>query len=1094
MADNPTEEPASPTDPPRKPTSPPTRKQRSNSLPPTPRTPPKPRKPRKPPEFSTPQKPESPPTRVQAQGDTPPSPDSSPNPNRAPSPPTRKQGPKAAPPSPPTRQEQQLPADEPAPAKPDDVPTLVGTDPPTRREARTAPRAQFPQGLLDRYEPYSVSGAGSEGTVWHVRRVADGTDAAVKIAHPGQTMDMDTLEHLATPEFRRHVPVIHEFGDIAVGQSVCGWVAMEYLPTTFEDHLTRRLRDGKPREDRAHAERTVRELADLLDFWQTRVDRNPLDLKPANILVRQRSSGSGSGPRKSGRHEFVVADFGGVARFTASQSYRDFQITALYMAPEQIVNQNLKATPWWTLGLVLYQVFTGRPLYVLGDDARITDEAWTRSLIVNHEVDLSAVTDARQNLLLQGLLTKDPDDRWTAREVRRWLKGEDPPVVRPAAPADAPAARHANRPITFRGTAHHEAESLAAAMAQHSQEAADWLAGGDGPRLAAWLRDELEDTSYDSGQLLALKRGPDKAVRAAVAALAFVAVFAPTATPQYRGRRVDAEGIARIAQGQGAVAFIDELLKANVPAVAAGFRCAHTECAGGRCVVLLALADELPRTIEDVRARARRLGRRAGGGDGGNLDQLETDRAYGLAAMLIVHPGQRGQALVPLAGLPGPLSALLTRMPVGLLAFLVGLGALRHRSVAVLRRRAQDGGFLRRWADLHRRAADGDVGTVTGRAALVAAAVLLPRAVRADAIGQDHQVTLAEWWSAVRPPLVRRGAAGAVLFMMLWLLLWSGTMLRFVYDSGLGWEALDPADRLTAPLARAADLASATQTGLCAVALAGAVAFAAAPARLSVRPLLVAAALAAYVGYARPDLPPLDRFNGPDWATERLRHLLGGWQSWNGVAALLVVPLVALVLMVVASRLHGQARTAEEERTRLRRERAEQRRVRVGLPRLTHGDPARWRTGSLGTRDRALFALAALFTMVILLWAAVETRVALDGEHPTLASWGTGQQGASYQSQYVLVCAAACVLAALASPALARRIFIWGVVAVLALGLWPPPVEPARALSMPVVPDLFDGIADNWGHAAFWAALLLALPLSLYAGGFALHRTRRAAR
>ncbi|MEB3964547.1 hypothetical protein OKJ48_30605, partial [Streptomyces kunmingensis] len=552
---------------------------------------------------------------------------------------TRKQRPSAAAPSPPTRRQQDAPpADDgqpeqagrdggPAGAVPSprtrlqnpDAPTRTGrtaTDPPTRREAGHAARSDFPQGLLDRYEPHNVAGVGSEGTVWHVRRLADGTDAAVKVAHPGQAMDLDTLEHLATPEFRRHVPRIHEFGEVAVGAVACGWVAMEYLPTTFEDHLTRRLRDGRPREERAHTERTVRELSDLLDFWQTRIDRNPLDLKPANILVRQRRGGGGD------RDQFVVADFGGVARFTASQSYHDFQITALYMAPEQIVNQNLKATPWWTLGLVLYQVFTGRPLYVLGDDARITDEAWTRKLIVNHEVDLTAVTDTRQNLLLQGLLTKDPDDRWTAAEVGRWLRGENPPVIRPDAPDTAPGARHANRPITFHGTAHHEAESLAAAMAQHSTEAADWLAGPDGPRLATWLHDELEDTSYDSGQLLGLGRGPDKATRAAVAALSFVAVFAPSATPQYRGRRVDAEGIARIAQGQGAVAFLDELLKANVPIIAAGFDCAHPDCGERRCEVLLALADELPRTVEDIRGRARAVGRR-GGGDG-RLDQRET--------------------------------------------------------------------------------------------------------------------------------------------------------------------------------------------------------------------------------------------------------------------------------------------------------------------------------------------------------------------------------------------------------------------------------------------------------------------------------------
>ncbi|MFF4702449.1 protein kinase domain-containing protein [Streptomyces sp. NPDC001288] len=1082
MADNPTEEPAGPTGPPRTPASPPTRRQkRPEPAPPSPRT----RIQRQE------QAPQSPPTRVQRPD---PGHDEPANPAAeaagSPSPPTRVQRPDPAPPGAPPHPPWAADAGSSSqartrPARP--------TDPPTRRDPATA-HAEFPEALRDRYEPHGIAGAGSEGTVWHVRRLADGADAAVKIAHPGQAMDLDTLEHLAAPDFRRHVPALHEFGDIAIGGTVCGWVAMEYLPTTLEDHLGRRLRDGRPREERAQTERTVRELADLLDFWQTRIDRNPLDLKPANILVRQ--SHGGTGKDHDDRFQLVVADFGGVARFTASQSYRDFQITALYMAPEQIVNQNLRATPWWTVGLVLYQVFTGRPLYVLGDDARITDEAWTRALIVNHEVDLSAVTDARQNLLLQGLLTKDPDDRWTAAEVRRWLKGETPEVVRPAAPDAPDAARHANSPITFRGTAHHEAESLAGAMARHSQEAADWLAADGGQRLAAWLRDDLRDTSYDRGQLLALNRGPDRPVRAAVAALAFVAVFAPTATPQYRGRRVDADGIARIAQGQGAVAFTDELLKADVPTVAAGFHCAHDDCPQGRCEVLLTLAEQLPATIEDVRARARTLGRRTGndGGAGGSLDRRETDAAYGLAAALIVYPEQRGRALLPLAGLPGLLATFLAKAPVGLLATLARLGALRHRLGALARARAADAGFLRRWAELHRRAAAGDVRTVPGRADLVAAAVLLPRALRADEIGQDHTVTLTEWWSTAWRPLARRLAAGGALFLAFWLLIWSGAMLRSVHDSGLGGKALDPADRLVAPLAHAADLASVAQTGLCAVALAGAVAFAAATGRISGWLLAAGAAVAAYAGYARPDLPPLGPLHAPGWAAERMRYFLGGWKSWNGVTALLLVPLVCVVLTVLARRQLGLARTAEQEQSRLRRERAEQRRAAAGLPRRPYENPTRWRTGPRGTRDRALFAVSALLMLVTSLWAAVEVRVALDGDHRTPASWGTGQQGASYQSQYVLACAAVCALAALASPAVARRVLGWAAAAVLVLGLWPPPVEPARALSVPVAPDLFGAFAETWGHGAFWAALLLALPLSVYAAGFAVRRTRRAAR
>jgi hypothetical protein len=388
----------------------------------------------------------------------------------------------------------------------------------------------------------------------------------------------------------------------------------------------------------------------------------------------------------------------------------------------------------------------------------------------------------------------------------------------------------------------------------------------------------------------------------------------------------------------------------------------------------------------------------------------------------------------------------------------------------------------------------GDVRTVPGWATLVAAAVLLPRVLRADAIGQDHHVTLAEWGSTAWRPLARRLVAAVALFAMFWLLIWSGAVLRFVHDSGLGWDALNPSDRLTAPLARAVATASAVQNGLCAVALAGAVTFAAAPSRISWRLLVAGAALAAYVGYARPDLPPLDPLHAPGWLTGRTRLLLGGWHSWNAVTALVLLPLAGLALIGFARRQLGLARAAEKEQARLRRERAEQRRARAGLPRRPNENPVLWRTGRLGTRDRVLFALAALLTLITLLWAAVEIRVALSGEHRTLASWGTGQQGASYQSQYVLACAVVCGLAVLGSPTTARRVFTCAVVAVLALGVWPPPVEPTHAVSVPVLPDQFAEFAGTWGHAAFWAALLLALPLSLYAGGFAVRRSRRAAR
>ncbi|CAO0827146.1 hypothetical protein SMICM17S_10701 [Streptomyces microflavus] len=214
---------------------------------------------------------------------------------------------------------------------------------------------------------------------------------------------------------------------------------------------------------------------------------------------------------------------------------------------------------------------------------------------------------------------------------------------------------------------------------------------------------------------------------------------------------------------------------------------------------------------------------------------------------------------------------------------------------------------------------------------------------------------------------------------------------------------------------------------------------------------------------------------------ERLRDLLGGWQSWNGLAAFALV--VPASLLALAARQLQTARVAETEQAGLRRERAEQRRARMGLPRRPYQNPERWRTGRPGLLDRLLFAVAALLALVTLLWAVVEIRVAHTGEHPTLGLVGR-QARAPRTSRSTSSPARPSAWSPRSSPPQgARRMLRSTAVVVMVLGFWPPPVQPARSVSLPVTPQLFAEFAATWGHGAFWAALLLALPLSLYAGG-----------
>lgn len=974
----------------------------------------------------TPKPPSAPPSKAAAE----PSPPTRVQTGRpAPLPPTRVQG--AAPAaSPPTR----VQTGAPAPSPPTRVQraTSDGTavSPPTRLEAGDAARRGdgFPSWLRDRYEPLEEAGRGSEGRVWRVRVLATGAQAAVKVAHAGLPVEQELLAHLRNPDFRRHVPEIFDFGS-----EPSGWLAMEYLPRTLATVLgrsggrtpgTATAADTVNTPNAAGTYAIITELVDLLEFWQDRVQRNPLDLKPANILVRP-------GP---GLGQFVIADFGGVTRFTASQRFADAQITIAYMAPEQLYRHNHTATPWWSLGNVLYELFTGRRRFTDATGEFRTDEALQRDLVMQDEPDLSDIGDDRRQMLLRGLFTKDPDDRWTAGEVRSWLAGGSPEVVRPVAhqPQGAAARRRASHPITFRGVAYVDPAALAEAMLARSEAAEEWLVGDGAERLRHWLQEDVQDADFDLGHLR--RHGPSLTREgAAQAVLAFGAVFAPHAEPRYQGRRVDAGGIERIAAGTGGAAAVRALLAADVPNLAAGYRCDHPAC-GPRCRVLTAIGDEVPDVVAAVRLAAPA---------GAPLTTGEEETAYALAVRLTAHPEQSGDVL---RRLPAPR----LRLP---------------------RSRTPERGA---WESLAARARAADPARAEGRAAVVAAAVLHGRVLRQDAEQADRtRRQIAADGAAWAQFLRARAAAAGLVFVVLALAVWAGAMLRMSIEFG---NAVDfrPGSAFGGPLLDAGTVAARGQFVLLAAALVGALALAAFPAP-SGRALLAVAGTAATVGYRGASLPPFTVLRPPGWVLDRLTQAEGTWGRWGGVAGLLVAPALAVALGLVARPLLVRP-------VPVRGPGAPAGRYRVP-------GPARWRNGRAGLGDRAAFTACVLAVLLSVLWAAVEFRLAVDAGVPR-ATGTAGAEGARYQSDFVLALAGLALLAGAVRAREARRLFGWSVAGTAVLGLWPPPVRPAEAFRVPVADGFFTSVAGWWGGGAFWAALLLAVPGAVYGGWYAVRRSR----
>ncbi|MBI1880216.1 MAG: protein kinase, partial [Chloroflexi bacterium] len=134
------------------------------------------------------------------------------------------------------------------------------------------------------------------------------------------------------------------------------------------------------------------------------------DLKPKNVLVAA---------------EIKISDFG-LGRLESSKSLLDNTdgpldlVTARYLAPEQVLGHPIDArTDLYALGAVLYELFTGQPLFE-GTDQEIMEHH--RNSRPRPPRELNPDLSRSLEYLILKLLDKDPNKRYvTARQVRRIL-------------------------------------------------------------------------------------------------------------------------------------------------------------------------------------------------------------------------------------------------------------------------------------------------------------------------------------------------------------------------------------------------------------------------------------------------------------------------------------------------------------------------------------------------------------------------------------------------------------------------------------------------------------------------------------------------
>jgi serine/threonine protein kinase len=151
------------------------------------------------------------------------------------------------------------------------------------------------------------------------------------------------------------------------------------------------------------AESILRQLAEGLAALH-RAGIQHRDLKPSNILIESETP-----------LEVVLTDFGSSVLATMTL-LTQVRTTLAYAAPETLTGMYSRASDYWSLGIVLIEILTGRnPLQWMGSSKIASYQ------IVQGKVPIPDTLPVNWQRLLKGLLERDHYQRWDDARILRWL-------------------------------------------------------------------------------------------------------------------------------------------------------------------------------------------------------------------------------------------------------------------------------------------------------------------------------------------------------------------------------------------------------------------------------------------------------------------------------------------------------------------------------------------------------------------------------------------------------------------------------------------------------------------------------------------------
>lgn len=265
--------------------------------------------------------------------------------------------------------------------------------------------------LADRYRIIGLLGRGGMGEVYRADDLTLGQSVALKFLPEYIDRDRANLERLlsevrtARQVSHPNVCRVHDVGEVGGRR----FISMEYIDGEDLSVLLRRI-------GRLPSDKGVEIARQLCAGLAASHERGVLhrDLKPANIML-------------DGRGHVRITDFGLATAVQADgKGAGEFAGTPAYMAPEQLEGKPVSIqTDIYALGLVLYEIFTGKRFHNVASLAQLRDRhADASSVDLSTSEDLLDPAVAR---VIERCLDPDPRRRpASCALVAASLPGGDP--------------------------------------------------------------------------------------------------------------------------------------------------------------------------------------------------------------------------------------------------------------------------------------------------------------------------------------------------------------------------------------------------------------------------------------------------------------------------------------------------------------------------------------------------------------------------------------------------------------------------------------------------------------------------------------------